>query len=114
MNCINNISIEKIKKWFEKISRGKPSYGKNGIKPKRDWGVIIVITAIVFCLEATLSAFVYFQIENDSWFRQPQNTTLTEVSINQNLLEKISGQIDQKNATYNATSTPKTISDPLL
>lgn len=114
MNDTNQISIEKIKKWFEKISRGKASYGKEGIKPGKDWSVLIIAITIIFCLEAISAFFIYFQIENNVWFQEPNNTGLTEVSINQNLLQKISGQIDERNATYNATSTLKSVSDPSL
>ena len=114
MNDINQISIEKVKKWFEKISRGKASYGKEGIKPRNDWNILIIVVAVIFCLEAISAFFIYFQIENDVWFQEPNNTGLIEVSINQNLLQKISGQIDERDATYNATSTTKSVSDPSL
>ncbi len=103
MNDLNQISMEKIKKWFEKINRGKPSYSKQGIRPAKDWNIIVVITAIVFCLEAVLSIFIYFQIESGAWFQESENTTLTKVSINQNLLGKISGQVDTKATTFSAS-----------
>ena len=112
MNDINQISIEKIKRWFEKISRGKASYGKEGIKPANDWGVLIIVATIVFCLEGALAWFIYFQIENGVWFNQPTDSVITNVSLDQNLLQKITGQIDAKSATSSAPTNQ--INDPSL
>jgi hypothetical protein len=114
MNDLNNLSLEKIKKWFQKISHGKVSYSKEGIKPTNDWDIIIAIVAVIFCLEAALAFFIYFQIQSGSWFQDPQTNSLTEISINQNLLQKITGQIDDKSAIYSATSTSQVVSDPSL
>ena len=108
------ISIEKIKSWFEKISRGKPSYDKEGIKPSRDWKVMIAVAAIVFCLEAALALFIYFQIENGAWFQTPEDTALTQVFINQNLLQQVADQIDAKAAVYSGASTTPVALDPSL
>lgn len=108
------ISTEKIKLWFEKIFRGKPSYEKEGIKPSRDWRTTIVVVAVVFCLEVVLALFVYFQIENGVWFQTSDDTTLTQVSINQNLLQQVASQIDTKSVIYSGASTTPAIADPSL
>jgi hypothetical protein len=109
----NEISMEKIKVWFGRLRHGKETYKKEGIKPKNDWNFIIVASAVIFCLGGMLAAFIYFQIENGAWFQKPQDDTLTEVSINQNLLQKITGQIDTKAAAYSASSGVS-VGDPSL
>jgi hypothetical protein len=109
----SEISMEKIKIWFGGLWCSKQSYDKEGIKPKKDWSFIIIAVAIIFCLEGILAAFVYFQIENGVWFQNPQQNTLTEVSINQILLQKISNQIDAKAAAYAAPSGGS-VPDPSL
>ena len=67
-----------------------------------------------FCLEALLAWFIYFQIENGSWFNQPSDGSINYVSLNQNLLQKITGELEAKSAVYFASSTPQKISDPSL
>ena len=114
MNDINQISMEKIKAWFGKIRSGRSSYDKTGIKPARDWKMMLVFAAVVFCLEAALAWFVYFQVESGAWVSEPQETTPTEVSINQNLLQKVAGEVGAKAAAYSATSTDKGPADPSL
>ena len=109
----NQISIEKIKQWFGKIMKGKPSYGKEGMKPEKDWDRMIVAVVILFCVEALLALFIYFEIKNNAWFNQPEDSTVSHTSLNQNLLQKITGQIDAKSAAY--SSSPSVgVSDPSL
>jgi hypothetical protein len=114
MTDLNQISIEKIKKWFAKIRRGKSSYGKDGIKPKNDWNLMIIIATITFCLEILIACFIYSKIESGVLFNQPENTVQSYVFLDQNLLQKITSQIDTKAAYYSATSTNKTVDDPSL
>ena len=100
MKDLNQISIGSVKEWFKKIGRGKPSYGKEGIKPAKDWSVLVIGFIIIFCLEALLAWFIYFQIENGSWFNQPSDGSINYVSLNQNLLQKITGELEAKSAVY--------------
>ncbi len=109
----NKISIEKIKKWFERISKGRFSYDKIGIKPESDWRKIVIITTIVFCLEMILSCFIYFQIKDNRWFTFPENGTVNYASLNQNLLQKTVGQINAKNTIF-SSQAGNNISDPSL
>ncbi len=38
-----NDFISKIKNWYKNFSSKKVSYEKDGIKPKKDWMIIVLI-----------------------------------------------------------------------
>ncbi len=88
--------INKIKAWYGEISEKKISFEKKGIKPRRDWSIILFA---VFCLVLVLAGFSYYfyvAIDNGTFFTISEEDTLNEVKINNNLLLKISGDIKDR------------------
>jgi len=91
-----NVFLEKIKKYLGRFENKTPSYERKGIKPERDWGVILILGLIFLCLSGILARYIFVQIEKGNLFSSEVEKTDEKIIINQKLLEETVNRMDTK------------------
>ena len=93
--------FKKIKKWLEKISVKKSSYAKEGIKPKRDWYIILFIGFILVCVLADFARYLFKQIDQGKLFAIEKQNTEEPIIIDSKLLQKTIDDINFREKNLN-------------
>ena len=107
--------LQKIKIWFNKLKAGRVSYDKGGLKPLRDWRIILITTSIIIFILAIFAFYFYIQIESGKLFVSTNEVSDTQLKINDSLLKKT---VDELNTRESSTAQIKsgqiTAPDPSL
>jgi hypothetical protein len=107
--------LQKIKPFYVKVVKKEETYGRHGIKPTRDWSVLLIINFVVFVMLVMFTFYFYIQIKNDKLFVANETNTLKEVTINTNLLNKTIDDIKAREEVTNNLKNNKVSSpDPSL
>lgn len=79
---------QKIQNFLNKINSKKENYSKDGIKPIRDWGVVLSISFLFTLLLSVFSYYFYIETDQGEFFNSDNNEALKTVTIDNNLLKK--------------------------
>lgn len=89
---------QKFKVLYEKLGGQKISYEKSGVRPSRDWKIMLVGTFVVICCLAFFAFDFYWKIEAGEVFMLDTGTVSREAEIDSLLLKKIVGEINDRAA----------------
>lgn len=105
--------IKKIKLYFNGLIKKDHPYKQEGIRPSRDWKIIVISLAIILFATALMALYFYIQVNNGSLFKTPEDSSNVSVTIDQKALEKTIEKIDVKQATLDELLRNKTtLPDP--
>ena len=91
------------------------SYEERGMRPLRDWDILLVTSCLTLLFIALFAFYFYGQINQGKLFIVTQNDVDREVKINANLLQKITNEIKLRETTLQSIKQNKAIpSDPSL
>lgn len=96
-----NDFISKIKNWYKNFSSKKVSYEKDGIKPKKDWMIIVLILLFITIILIGISSYFYINVDNGTLFNVPEIEEISETKVNRKLLEKVVGEYDDREIRLN-------------
>lgn len=88
--------LQKIKDGYNKLVAGHSSYIKEGIRPTRDWGIILIYTSIVMCVMLFLEFYFYTLVKQEKLFGVMDDDFQKEVKINNDILVKVVGDINAR------------------
>ncbi len=88
--------INKIKSWYSSITTKQLSFERKGIKPKKDWNIILFLTFIALIFAGALSFYIYTKIDNGTLFKVPEKENISEIKINNLLLKKMIDDYDNR------------------
>jgi hypothetical protein len=88
--------LSKTKKWFGKIRFKKITYIKIGIRPERDWYVILMSTIVLICILGGMAYYFYIQVDQGKLFPSDDTTSIKSVIINNDLLNKVIDEINER------------------
>lgn len=109
-NFINN-----IKTWFDHAGKRESSYEKDGVRPKKDWEVILTIMTFLLIILAIVAGYFYTQVNQGKLFQVPPGDIENEVKINKTLLDKTIGDINERRKSFGAIGQGGTVpADPSL
>ncbi|MFZ2522057.1 MAG: hypothetical protein WAZ44_02045 [Minisyncoccia bacterium] len=107
--------FEQIKNIYTKRRQLKISYEYRGINPSKDWFILLVASQILVLVSALMAIYLYTQIDSGKIFIVESDGKESEVTINMNLLEKIVGDINQKEQdTLQTLQVNQNITDPSI
>ena len=107
--------LEQIKQWFLRFKASRSSYRKDGIHPERDWGILLVSTFVILLISATISFYIYFQIDKDKLFTIKESVSERKVEIDMELFKKTVEDIKVREDSMEALKQNKiTAPDPSI
>ncbi len=83
-----NDPLKKMNEWFEKLRTSQISYDKNGIRPLKDWKIIMTSMFIVLLIIIAIATYFYMEVDGGKFFSVEEGTIGNETKINDNLLKK--------------------------
>ncbi len=95
-------SINKIKIWFSKNLQKKNSYDREGIRPTKDWEIILGLTLLAFFVSVVVAGYFYIQVNSNSVFQVDADIVENEVKINKPLLDKTISDINERRKSSDA------------
>ena len=106
---------QKIKVWYEKIRAKTESYSRSGIRPIRDWHIVLTILFTLFVSVSVASLYLYTQIKESNLFIVEIDVTQTTVAIDNILLQKIVEEINERGVVANSLKQNRGIpADPSI
>ncbi len=107
--------INKTKAWFGKIQKRDSSYEKDGIRPKRDWEIILSFTTVLLIILAAVAGYFYMQVDQGKLFKVAADDVENEAKINKTLLDKTIGDINERRKSFETVMQGGIVSaDPSL
>ncbi len=100
--------INKTKNWYQNLTSKKVSYEKEGIKPKRDWMIVVFVMLFITLILIGISTYFYINVDNGTLFNVPDREEISEIKVNNKLLEKIVGEYDERQKSLEEISGGKT------
>ncbi|HEY4508812.1 MAG TPA: hypothetical protein VJC13_00835 [Candidatus Paceibacterota bacterium] len=97
-----NDYLQKIKLLSAKLKIRKISYKRGGIKPLRDWGLILLSVFIVSCILVVSVVYFYIQIEHGTLFIVTSDGSESQIKINADLLRATVSDINTREKTNDA------------
>ena len=88
-----NDYVQKIKILYEKFGGRKVVYEKSGIRPSRDWKIMLVTSFIATCFLAFYAIYFYMRVDRGEIFVVDKGTIGKDAEINSVLLRKIVSEI---------------------
>jgi hypothetical protein len=104
-----NDIIQKIKVWYQNISTKKISFERKGIRPKKHWMIIVFSTSFVTLVLIGISSYFYIKVENGTLFSVPEREEISEIKVNNILLDKIVNDFDKREKNLSEIRAGKTI-----
>ena len=107
--------MQQIKKMWNSTHMRPVSYARFGIRPARDWKIVLIVTQCVVIILAGYAYYIYVQINSGTLFPVVENGAKKEITIDAVLLQKTVDAINTRAAAsadlgqHAASST-----DPLL
>lgn len=100
------VVLKKIKSIFMPVN-----YSKGGIKPDRDWQMILVFFTIFFVALVVFSVSIYMSVSSGSFWRDEKaNRTIKKYNINSKNLEIVTEYFQGKKENFK--NGPGVIGDP--
>ena len=107
--------IQKIKNLFNKAKTPKISYVRAGVRPLRDWRIMLSAVFICLFVTAAFAFYFYTQIDNGSLFSSPASDVVGGPKINPTLLKKIvDDSIARESSRLEIQNSKPIPSDPSL
>ena len=78
------------------------TYEKSGVKPAKDWNILLGVTCVMLCLLAILAFYFYTSVNDGSFFATFQDSVMNEVKINENLFNKTIDNINTREMLFNS------------
>ncbi len=100
-------TFNKIKNWYQNLSSSKVSFERKGIKPTRDWNIVIFSSLIAVVIFGSLAFYFYVKVENGTFFGASSVEDLTEVKINNTILNKLISDINNRERNLSEIETNK-------
>ena len=88
--------LKKFQNWFSKFTKSQISYNKKGIRPARDWKIILGLSQIIVIIFALLALYFYVEVDKGKFFEISQNKSDNYIEINTNLLNKTVKDINDR------------------
>lgn len=88
--------LQKIKDGYYKLKVDHSSYIKEGIRPTRDWGTILICTSIIMCVMLFSEFYFYTLVKQEKLFGVIDDDFQKEVKINNDILVKVVGDINAR------------------
>lgn len=88
--------IQKIKNWYQNFSSSKISFERKGIKPTRDWNIVIFSSLVVLFICGGLAFYFYIKVDNGTFFGATVSEELAEIKINNKVLDKLIADINAR------------------
>lgn len=88
--------FNKIKNWYQNFSSSQISFERKGIKPTKDWNIVIFSSLIVLLITGGIAFYFYVQVEKGTFFGATETEDLAEVKINNNILNKLIADINKR------------------
>lgn len=88
----------KIKNWYKGMREPKITFERKGIRPNKDWNRIIFSSFFIICILGGMAFYFYLEVDKGTFFSIPEEEMISEVKINNNLLNKV---IDGVNSREN-------------
>jgi hypothetical protein len=102
-----------IKSWYEKFKTSGTSYKKSGMRPLKDWKIILISTQLIIIFLAVIAVYFYIQVDKGTFFAIPENGSKSELKINMSLFKKTVDDINSKSTLLNDIKAGKSIpADP--
>jgi hypothetical protein len=102
-----NDSFKKIKDWYQNLTTKKISFERTGIKPARDWNIIIFVSLFVLFICGGVAFYFYVKVENGTFFDVSTSEELKEVKINNSVLNKLITDINNRQRKLEEIQTVK-------
>ncbi len=99
--------FNKIKNWYQNLTSAKISFERTGIKPTRDWNVVVFSAMLVLFISGGLAFYFYVKVENGTFFNEYVAEELKEVKINNSLLGKLITDINNRERKLEEIQTVK-------
>ena len=107
--------LQKFKSWYNGLRKTKSLYEKKGIKPYKDWIIMLTSTQVIIIVFALLAYYFYIQIDKGNLFVVDKTTSENEIKINRVLLQKTVDDINFREQTTIETKESKSIpTDPSI
>lgn len=100
--------IEKIKVWYQNISTKKISFERKGIRPKKHWMIIVFSTLFITLVLIGVSSYFYIKVDNGTLFSVPEREEISEIKVNNTLLDKIVNDFDKRERNLAEIRSDKT------
>jgi hypothetical protein len=97
----------KIKSWYQNLSSSKISFERNGIKPTRDWNIVIFSALLLIFASGALAFYFYIKVESGTYFSTITAEDLKEVKINNKVLDKLIADINVREKKLEEIQTNK-------
>lgn len=107
--------INKAKVWLSSMKNKESSYEKEGIRPKRDWEIILSGATFALFIMALVAGYFYTQVNKGNLFQVASGDTENEIKINKTLLDKTINDINDRQKSFDAAKQGSNIPpDPSL
>ncbi len=99
--------ISKIKNWYQTRGVSKISFERKGIKPTRDWNIVIFSAALLLFISGAIAFYFYIKVESGTFFSTTTAEDLKEVKINNKVLDKLIADINAREKKLSEIQTNK-------
>jgi len=107
--------FKSLKEKFIKPGKTIFSYERKGIRPNRDWNIILICAGLMLSALIFIAFYFYFQIEEGQIFMVNEKDSQREIKINAELFQKIVNDINTRIENLEAINHPGKIpNDPSL
>jgi len=101
-NMLEGDVMQQLKAFLNKRKARRGSYGQEGIRPQRDWQLMLYPTAIAVVAVSTLGFYVYNLVETGQFAAAQSSPGQKEVKINSELLKKQIQNLSDRAARWDA------------
>ncbi|HBZ04800.1 MAG: hypothetical protein UU11_C0013G0009 [Parcubacteria group bacterium GW2011_GWF2_40_69] len=106
---------QKIKLFYVGLTKKESVYKRRGIKPTRDWLVILTTNLVLFCILGVFGFYFYTQINKDKLFITEKANAIEVVRINTGLLKKTVEDIhSREEQTTSIKNNGTVLADPSI
>ena len=110
--------LDKIKKYkdlFKKFSKTEATYDKSGIKPTKDWRIILIVTSVVLFVLGGVAGYFYFEVNSGNLFSVETDQTQDIIKINRTSLDKAVDRLRNNKSLFDSAISSENIpQDPSL
>lgn len=106
--------FSKIKNTLKLPEKKKVSYDKTGIRPSRDWVVLLIVSNLIVLLSAIYAYYLYSKIDSDQFVVIDTLSKENETKINTDLLSRIVSDLNNRAGDFEKVKTGIVPGDPSL
>ena len=107
--------LNKIKDWVKGHFKSDSTYDKGGIKPARDWRVILTTSFIVVIVLGLVAFYFYYEVSKGKLFVVSEASVVDQVKINRPFLDKVIEGIKTRKTQFENIKTGEGVpSDPAI